>query len=70
MYYDKKMKRIEKIESVKERANTLTIFTYDANNKMKKMVVSVIVNGVESIVTTEFLRMQKSDKISDSLFEF
>ena len=70
LYYNEKMKRIEKIEAVKERANTLTMFTYDANNKMKKMVVSVIVNGVESIVTTEFLRMRKSDKISDSLFEF
>ena len=70
LYYNEKMKRIEKIVAVKERANTLTMFTYDANNKMKKMVVSVIVNGVESIVTTEFLRMQKSDKISDSLFDF
>ena len=36
----------------------------------KKMVVSVMVNGVESVVTSEFLRLQKSDKVPDSLFDF
>ena len=70
LYYNKKKNRIEKVETVKGRANTLTTFSYDANNKMKKMVVSVIVNGHESVVTTEFLRMQKSDKVPDALFEF
>lgn len=38
--------------------------------KSKKMEVSVIVNGQESVLTTEFLRMQKSDKVPDKLFEF
>lgn len=70
IYYNKKKNRIEKVEAVKGRANTLTTFTYDANNKMKRMEVSVIVNGHESTVTTEFLRMQKSDKVPDTLFEF
>ena len=70
IYYNKKKNRIEKIETVKGRANTLTTFAYDANNKMKKMEVSVIVNGHESVVTTEFLRMQKSDKVPEALFEF
>lgn len=70
LYYNKKKNRIEKIETVKGRANTLTTFAYDANNKMKKMEVSVIVNGHESVVTTEFLRMQKSDKVPEALFEF
>ena len=70
LYYNNKMKRIEKIETVKGRANTLTTFSYDANNKMKKMEASVVVNGTESIVTTEILRMQKSDKVSDALFDF
>ena len=70
LYYNNKMKRIEKIETMKGRANTLTTFSYDANNKMKKMEVSVIVNDTESIVTTEILRMQKSDKVSDALFDF
>lgn len=70
IYYNKKKNRIEKVESVKGRANTLTTFTYDANNKMKRMEVSVIVNGHESTVTTEFLRMQKSNKVPDTLFEF
>ena len=70
MYYNNKMKRIEKIESVKDKANTLTTFSYDANNKMKKMEVSVIVNGRESVVITDILRMQKSDKVPDTLFDF
>ena len=70
LYYNSKLKRIEKIESVKDRADVLTTFTYDANNNMKKMTVSVMVNGIESVVTTEILRMQKSDKVSDRLFEF
>ena len=70
IYYNKKKNRIEKVEAVKGRANTLTTFSYDANNKMKRMEVSVIVNGHESTVTTEFLRMQKSNKVPDTLFEF
>lgn len=70
LYYNNKMKHIEKIESEKNRANTLTTFSYDANNKMKKMVVSVNVNGHESVVSTEILRMQKSDKVPDTLFDF
>lgn len=69
VYYNSKTKHIEKIEAVKDRANTQTTFTYDASNKLKKMAVSVMVNGTESVITTEILRMQKSDKIPDSLFE-
>ena len=70
LYYNGRLKRIEKLEAEKGLANTLTTFTYDADNNLKKMVVSVVVNGVESIVTTEILRMQKSDKISDKLFDY
>ena len=70
VYYNKKMKRIEKIETIKDGANTLTTFSYDANNRMKKMEVSVIVNGHESVVTTDILRMHKSDKVPDTLFDF
>ena len=33
------------------------------------MAVSVMVNETESVVTTEILRMRKSDKVPDSLFE-
>ena len=36
VHYNKKMKRIEKIEAIKNGANTLTKFSYDANNNMKK----------------------------------
>ena len=70
VHYNKKMKRIEKIEAIKNGANMLTKFSYDANNKMKKMEVSAIVNGTESVVTTEILRMQKSDKVPDTVFDF
>ena len=69
VYYNSKTKRIEKVEAVKDRANTQTTFTYDASDKLKKMTVSVMVNGTESVITTEILRMQKSDKIPDSLFD-
>jgi hypothetical protein len=70
IYYNQKLKRIEKVESIKDDANMLTIFAYDASNKIKKMEVSVIINGQESVVATEILRMQKSDKVPDMLFEF
>ena len=70
VHYNKKMKRIEKIEAIKNGANMLTKFSYDANNKMKKMEVSAIVIGTESVVTTEILRMQKSDKVPDTVFDF
>lgn len=69
VYYNSKTKRIEKVEAVKDRVNTLTTFTYDAGNRLKKMAVSVMVKGTESVVTTEILRMRKSDKVPDSLFE-
>lgn len=69
VYYNSKTKRIEKVEAVKDRANTQTTFTYDASDKLKKMAVSVMVNGTESVITTEILRMQKSDKVPDSLFD-
>lgn len=69
VYYNSKTKRIEKVEAVKDRANTQTTFTYDASDKLKKMTVSVMVNGTESVITTEILRMQKSDKVPDSLFD-
>lgn len=70
LYYDHRRKRVEKIEAVKDQANSLTTFTYDAAGKLKKLEVSVSAGGVESLVTTEILRMQKSDKIPDSLFDF
>lgn len=70
LYYNHKRKRIEKIEAVKDQSSSLTTFSYDAANQMKKMEVSVSVNGVESLVTTEILRMRKSDKVPDGLFGF
>ncbi len=70
LYYDCRKKRIEKIEAVKGRANSLTTFSYGANGQLKKMEVSVSADGVESLVSTEILRMRKSDKLPDSLFDF
>lgn len=70
LYYDSAKKRIEKIESNDAEKNTLTTFTYDVSNNLKKMEVSVIVSGVETKVTTEILTLRSSAKFPDKLFEF
>ena len=70
LYYDSAKKRIEKIESNDAERNTLTTFTYDAMNELKKMEVSVIVSGIETKVTTEILALRSSAKFPDKLFEF
>ena len=70
LYYDSAKKRIEKIESNDAEKNTLTTFTYDAMNELKKMEVSVIVSGVETKVTTEILALRSSKNFPDKLFEF
>ena len=70
LYYDSVKKRIEKIESNDAEKNTLTTFTYDASNNLKKMEVSVIVSGFETKVTTEILALRSSAKFPDKLFEF
>ena len=70
LYYDSAKKRIEKIESMDSEKNTLTTFTYDALDNLKKMEVSVIVSGIETKVTTEILALRSSAKFPDKLFEF
>ena len=70
LYYDSAKKRIEKIESNDAEKNSLTTFTYDASDNLKKMEVSVIVSGVETKVTTEILALRSSAKFPDKLFEF
>jgi outer membrane lipoprotein-sorting protein len=70
LYYDSAKKRIEKIESNDAEKNTLTTFTYDAMNELKKMEVSVIVSGVETKVTTEILALRSSKNFPDKLLEF
>lgn len=70
LYYDSAKKRIEKIESNDAGKNTLTTFTYDAMNNLKKMEVSVIVSGIETKVVTEILALRSSEKFPDKLFEF
>lgn len=70
MYYDSKKNRIEKIENETDSQSTLTTFTYDANNNMKSMKMSVIVNGVETVVLVEILTLRHSKDFSDRLFEF
>ena len=70
LYYDSAKKRIEKIESNDAENNTLTTFTYDASDNLKKMEVSVIVSGIETKVTTEILALRSSAKFPDKLFDF
>ena len=54
--------------SVFAEKNTLTTFTYDASDNLKKMEVSVIVSGIETKVTTEILALRSSAKFPDKLF--
>jgi len=70
LYYDSAKKRIERIESNDAEKNTLTTFTYDASDNLKKMEVSVIISGIETKVTTEILALRSSAKFPDKLFEF
>ena len=70
LYYNSKYKRIEKMQTIKNNADVLTTFEYDANNKLKKMIVSVEVNGNETIVTTEIFKIRNSKDFPDRLFEF
>lgn len=70
LYYDSKKKRIEKIENNDSEKSVLTTFSYDEGNNLKKMVVSVLVSGVETIVTTEILALRSSVNFPDKLFDF
>lgn len=70
LFYNSKRNRIEKIHSVKDKANVLTTFEYDVNNNLKKMIVSVDVNGTETVVTTEIFKMRNSRNFPDRLFDF
>ena len=70
LFYNSKRNRIEKIHSIKDKADVLTTFEYDVNNNLKKMVVSVDVNGIETVVTTEIFKMRNSKNFPDRLFDF
>lgn len=70
LYYDSKKKRIEKLEHNDATSSALTTFTYDAENNLKTMEVSVIASGKETKVTTEILALRSSKKFPDKLFEF
>ncbi|MCF0216101.1 MAG: hypothetical protein HUK21_06465 [Fibrobacteraceae bacterium] len=70
LYYNSKYKRVEKIHAIKNNADVLTTFEYDANNKLRKMIVSVEVNGKETTVITEIFKMRNSKDFPDRLFEF
>ena len=70
MYYDSKKKRIEKMENEVGAQFTLTTFTYDMENNMKTMKVSIMKDGVETVVLTEILLLRHSRNFADRLFEF
>lgn len=69
-YYNSKSKRIEKFESSDAEKSSLTTFTYDAENNLKTMEVSVIAGDMETKVTTEILALRSSKKFPDKLFDF
>lgn len=70
LYYDSKKKHIEKLENSNEASSTLTMFTYDAENNLKTIEVSVLASGVETRITTEVLALRSSKNFPDKLFEF
>ncbi|WP_407442800.1 hypothetical protein [Fibrobacter sp.] len=70
LYYDSKKKRIEKMENEVGSQSTLTTFTYDTENNMKTMKVSIMKDGVETVVLTEILLLRHSRNFADRLFEF
>ena len=70
IYYNSKSRRIEKFESIDAEKSSLTTFTYDTENNLKTMEVSVIASGKETKVTTEILALRSSRKFPDKLFEF
>ena len=70
LYYDSKKKCIEKVENEVGAQSTLTTFTYDTENNMKTMKISVMKDGVETIVLTEILLLRHSRNFADRLFEF
>lgn len=70
LYYNSQKKRIEKLENNSAEKSVLTTFTYDAENNLKTMEVSVMVSGKETKVTTEILALRSSKKFPDKLFEF
>ncbi len=70
IYYNSAKKRIEKFENNDAEKSALTTFTYDAENNLKTMDVSVIVGSKETKVTTEILALRSSKKFPDKLYEF
>ena len=70
LYYDSKKKHIEKLENSNETSSTLTTFTYNAENNLKIIEVSVLASGAETKITTEVLALRSSKKFPDKLFEF
>ena len=70
IYYDSAKKRIEKFENNDAEKSSLTTFTYDAENNLKAMDVSVIAGSKETKVTTEILALRSSKKFPDKLYEF
>lgn len=69
-YYDSAKKRIEKFEQVDGEKSVLTTFQYNGEGKIKSMNTSVVANGVETSVTTEFLVLRSSAKFPDRAFNF
>ena len=61
---------IEKFEQVDGEKSVLTTFQYNGEGKIKSMNTSVVANGVETSVTTEFLVLRSSAKFPDRAFNF
>ena len=70
LYYDSKKKRIDKMEAEDLEKSTSTEFSYDAENNLKTMTIRVSVQGIETTIVTEILKLRHSRDFPDRLFEF
>lgn len=70
LYYDSKKKRIDKMEAEDLEKSTSTEFSCDAENNQKTMTIRVSVQGIETTIVTEILKLRHSRDFPDRLFEF
>lgn len=70
LYYNPRKKRIERMEAFDAEKSVETEFAYDAANNPQKMTVRISVQGVETTMVTEILKLGHSKDFPDKLFEF
>ena len=70
LYYDFKKKRFDSLEYADSASSVSTDFSYDTENNLKTMTVSVDAYGIKTSAVTEILILRRPEKFPDRLFEF